>query len=46
MVKERDPKDIKNDDESSICAPFSNEAIQNPIFTAQEEEDEVNHFPF
>ena len=29
-----------------MCAPPSDEAIQNPIFPAQEEEDEVSHFPF
>jgi hypothetical protein len=29
-----------------MCAPPSDEAIRNPIPPAQEEEDEVSHFPF
>jgi hypothetical protein len=29
-----------------MCAPPSDEAIQEPIPPAQEEEDEVSHFPF
>ena len=46
MVKEREPGDIKHDDEVSICAPPSDEAIHEPIPPTQEEEDEVSHFPF
>jgi hypothetical protein len=46
VVEEREPRDIKHDDEALMCAPPSDEAIQNPIFPAQEEEDEVSHFPF
>jgi hypothetical protein len=29
-----------------MCAPPSDEAIQDPIPPAQREEDEVSHFPF
>jgi hypothetical protein len=29
-----------------VCAPPSNEAIPNPIFSEQKEEDEVSCFPF
>jgi hypothetical protein len=46
VVEELEPEDIKHDDEVLMCAPPSDEAIQNPIFPAQEEEDEVSHFPF
>jgi hypothetical protein len=46
VVEEREPEDIKHDDEALMCSPPSDEAIQNPIFPAQEEEDEVSHFPF
>jgi hypothetical protein len=46
MVEERELEDIKHDDEVLMCVPPSNEAIQNPIFPAQEEGDEVSHFPF
>jgi hypothetical protein len=46
MVKEREPRDIKHDDEVSICAPPSDEAIHEPFPPTQEEEDEVSHFPF
>jgi hypothetical protein len=46
MVEEREPEDIKHDDEVLMCAPPSDEAIQEPIPPAQEEEDEVSHFPF
>jgi hypothetical protein len=46
MVEVREPEDIKHDDEVLMCAPPSNEAIQEPIPPAQEEEDEVSHFPF
>jgi hypothetical protein len=46
LVEEQEPKDIKHDDEVLMSAPPSNEAIQEPIPPAQEEEDEVSHFPF
>jgi hypothetical protein len=46
MVEEREPEDIKHDDEVLMYAPPSDEAIQEPIPPAQEEEDEVSHFPF
>ena len=46
MVEEREPEDIKHDDEVLMCAPPSDEAIHEPIPPAQEEEDEVSHFPF
>jgi hypothetical protein len=46
MVKEREPGDIKHNDEVSICAPPSDEAIHEPIPPTQEEEYEVSHFPF
>jgi hypothetical protein len=46
LVEEREPEDIKHDDEVLMCAPPSDEAIPNPIPPAQEEEDEVSHFPF
>jgi hypothetical protein len=46
MVKEREPEDIKHDDKVLMCAPPFNEAIQEPISPAQEEEDEASHFPF
>ena len=46
MVKEREPGDIKHNDEVSICAPPSDEAIHEPIPPTREEEDEVSHFPF
>jgi hypothetical protein len=46
LVEEPEPEDIKHDDEVLMCAPPSDEAIPNPIFPTQEEEDEVSHFPF
>jgi hypothetical protein len=46
LVKEQEPEDIKHDDEVLICAPPSDEAIQDPIPLAQKEADEVSHFPF
>ena len=46
LVEEREPEDIKHDDEVLMCAPPSDEAIPNPFPPAQEEEDEVSHFPF
>jgi hypothetical protein len=46
LVKEREPKDIKHDNEVLMCAPPFDEAIEEPIPPAQEEEDKVSHFPF
>jgi hypothetical protein len=46
MVEERQPEDIKHNDEVLMCAPPSDQAIPNPIFPAQEEEDDVSHIPF
>jgi hypothetical protein len=46
VVEEQEPEDMKHNDEALMCSPPSDEAIQNPIFYAQEEEDEVSHFPF
>ena len=46
MVKERGPEDIKHDDEIIMFSPPFDETIQEPIPLAQEEEDEVSHFPF
>jgi hypothetical protein len=46
VVEEREPKDIKHDDEIVMCDPPFDEAIQNPFPPAKEEEDEVSHFPF
>jgi hypothetical protein len=46
VVEELEPEDIKHDDEVFMSPPPSDEAIQNPIFHAQEEEDEVIHFHF
>jgi hypothetical protein len=45
QVEEKEPEDIKHD-EVLMCAPHSDEAIPNPFPPAQEEEDEVSHFPF
>jgi hypothetical protein len=46
LVEEREPEDIKNDDEVLMCSPPSDEAIHHPISRAQYEENEVSHFPF
>ena len=43
MIKEEKPK---QDDELSTCAPLSDEAIQDPVSPAQQNDDEVSHFPF
>jgi hypothetical protein len=37
MVEELEPEDIKHDDEVFMCPHPSDEAIQNPIFSTQEE---------
>jgi hypothetical protein len=44
-LKSQSPN-IKDDDEVLMYAPPSDEAIQEPIPSAQEEKDEVSHFPF
>jgi hypothetical protein len=46
LVKEREPEDIKRDNEVLMCAPPFDESIRDPIPPAQKEEDEVSHFPF
>ena len=46
MVEELELEDIEHDDEVLMCPHPSDEATQNSIFPAQEEEDEVSHFPF
>jgi hypothetical protein len=46
LVEEREPEDVKQEDEMLMCAPPFDESIQDPIPPAQEEENEVNHFPF
>jgi hypothetical protein len=46
LVEQREPEDIKFNDEVLMCAPPSNEAIRNPIPATQEEEYGVSHFPF
>ena len=38
--------ELEQDDEVSICAPPSDEAIHEPFPPAEEEENEVSHFPF
>jgi hypothetical protein len=42
-VEELEPEE---NDEVSMCAPPSDEAIHEPFPPAQEEENEVSHFPF
>jgi len=46
LVEERELKDIKHDDEVLMCTPPSYEAMYDHIPPTQEEENEVNHFPF
>jgi hypothetical protein len=46
VVDKLEPEDIEHDDEVLMCPHPSNETIQNSIFPAQEEEDEVSHIPF
>jgi hypothetical protein len=43
IVEELEPE---QDDEVSICAPPSDEAIHKPFPPTQEEENEVSHLPF
>jgi hypothetical protein len=37
---------VNYEDEALVIAPPSNEAIHDPISLAQDEENEVSHFPF
>jgi len=46
VIEELKPEDIEHDDEVLMCLHPFDEAIQNSFFLAQEEEDEVSHFPF
>ena len=46
IVKEKEPEDIKHDDEVSMCSPPYDEAIHELVPPTQEEENEVSHFPF
>jgi hypothetical protein len=46
LVEEQEREDVKLDDGVLKCAPPSDEGSRNPIPPAQEEEDEVSHFPF
>jgi hypothetical protein len=39
-------KEVSYGDEALVSAPPSDEALQDPISPAQDEENEVNHFPF
>jgi hypothetical protein len=39
-------REVNYEDESLITTPLSNESLQDPIFAAQDEENEVSHFPF
>ena len=34
------------EDEALVTAPLSDDAIQDPVSLAQDEENEVSHFPF
>jgi hypothetical protein len=46
LKREREPENIKHDDEVSMCAHPYDEAIPNHIPPTQEEEDEVSHCHF
>jgi hypothetical protein len=37
---------VSYEDEALVSDPSSDEALQDPISPAQDEENEVNHFPF
>jgi hypothetical protein len=39
-------KEVNYEDEALVCSPSSDEALQDPISRAQDEENEVSHFPF
>jgi hypothetical protein len=54
LEEEQDPiecskditRDVNYEDEAPITAPQSDEALQYPVPPAQDEENEVSHFPF
>jgi hypothetical protein len=39
-------RDVNYEDETPVTAPQSDEALQDPIPSAQDDENEVSHFPF
>jgi hypothetical protein len=39
-------KEVSYKDEALVCAPPSDEALQDPVSPAQDKENVVNHFPF
>jgi hypothetical protein len=39
-------RDVNYEDEAPVTAPQSDEALQDPVPPAQDEENEVSHFPF
>jgi hypothetical protein len=39
-------RDVNYEDEAPVTPPQSDEALQDPIPPAQDEENEVSHFPF
>jgi hypothetical protein len=39
-------REVNYEDEAPVTAPQSDEALQDPISPAQDEENEVSHFPF
>jgi hypothetical protein len=46
LVEEREPEDVKHEDEMLMCAPTFDKAIQDHIPPAQEEKNKVDRFPF
>jgi hypothetical protein len=39
-------REVNHEDEALVISPPSDEALQYPISPAQDEENEVSHFPF
>jgi len=39
-------RDVNYEDEAPVAAPQSDEALQDPVPPAQDDENEVSHFPF
>jgi hypothetical protein len=39
-------REVNYEDEALVITPPSNEALQDPFSPAQDEENEVSHFPF
>jgi hypothetical protein len=39
-------REVNYEDEALVTAPSFDEALQDPISPAQDEENEVSHFPF